>query len=222
MTGEVLREAEWQGIGRADLEAVLQGFRGMITQVPPMFSAIKRDGQPLYKLARQGQTVEREPRTIEIFSLELICFEPPMASFRVVCSRGTYVRTLADDIGNRLGCGAALKELRRTASGPFAISAAVTLEQLEQAAGEERVESLVVSPSSALVHLPQLQVAEAAIGHIRHGRSPLWGDLEAIDQTILAEGELIRLTRDGELLAVAQYHIAAGLGERVVLKRVFL
>src|SRR5512137_2192048 len=105
LTGTVLREAEWRGVTRASLDTVLDRFRGPITQIPPMYSAIKRDGQPLYKLARQGQTIERTPREIDIHALDLLSFAPPFVGFRVTCSRGTYVRTLADDIGSRLGCG---------------------------------------------------------------------------------------------------------------------
>ncbi len=222
LTGTVLREAEWRGISRTDIAAVLDRFRGPITQIPPMYSAIKRDGQPLYKLARQGQTVERAPRSIEIYSLELMSFEPPLVAFRVDCSRGTYVRTLAEDIGNLLGCGAALKELRRTASGPFHAAAAITLEQLELAAGEGRVESLVVSSSAVLGHLPELLVSEQARALVSHGRSPEWGDIEPVDCSGLADGCLVRLVYKTELLAVAEFHESNGAGQRVALKRVFL
>lgn len=222
LTGTVLREGEWRGITRAALEAVLDRFRGAITQIPPMYSALKRDGQPLYKLARQGQTVERAPRSIEIYSLELTKFEPPLAAFRVDCSRGTYVRTLAEDIGKLLGCGAALKELRRTASGPFHAAAAVTLEQLELAAREGTAESMVVSSSAALGHLRELPVSEQARTLISHGRSPEWSDLEPVDHSGLADGCLVRLVHKSELLAVARYHDAGDAGQRVTLKRVFL
>jgi len=222
LTGTVLREAEWRGITQASLEAALDRFRGPISQIPPMYSALKRDGQPLYKLARQGQTVERAPRSIEIFSLELMKFEPPLATFRVDCSRGTYVRTLAEDIGTLLGCGAALKELRRTASGPFQAAAAVTLEQLELAAGEGRAEGLVISSSAALGQLPELAVGELARTLISHGRSPEWKDLEPLDRSVLADGCLVRLVHNAALLAVAEFHESNGAEQRVTLKRVFL
>ena len=99
------------------LAAVLERFRGSIEQLPPMYSALKRDGVPLYKLARQGKAVERAPRHVRILELEVVSFEPPRLDLRVRCSKGTYIRTLAEDIGAALGTGAHLSGLRRTASG---------------------------------------------------------------------------------------------------------
>jgi tRNA pseudouridine55 synthase len=93
-------------VGRADIEAVLPNFRGQISQIPPMYSALKRDGQPLYKLARAGEVVEREPRSVTIARLELLAFEGDTARLAVDCSKGTYIRTLVEDIGEQLGCGA--------------------------------------------------------------------------------------------------------------------
>ena len=222
MTGAIMQEADWRAVTPEDVTAALQEFSGTITQVPPMYSAIKRDGQPLYKLARQGQTVEREPRTIMIFSLVMTSFAPPLVSFSVICSRGTYVRTLADDIGRRLGCGAALKGLRRTASGPFAISDAVTLEQLEEAAAAGRLNGITVSPSAALGHLSELRVGEGGLAYISHGRAPSWDDIESAVPGGFRDGDLIRLTRAGELLAVAQFRLSDGTGPGLILKRVFL
>ena len=138
MTGAVLSETDVSHITQHQFASSLSRFTGAITQIPPMYSAIKQNGQPLYKLARQGVEVERKARDVEIYSLELLSFNVPLVAVRVVCSRGTYVRTLADDIGQTLGCGAALQELRRTASGPFRIEDAMTLAELEVAAGEGR------------------------------------------------------------------------------------
>ncbi|OHE79049.1 MAG: tRNA pseudouridine(55) synthase TruB [Verrucomicrobia bacterium GWF2_62_7] len=114
----------------ADLQAVLQKFRGDIYQTPPMVSAIKHQGRPLYKLARKGIEVEREPRLVHIYDLRLLGMELPRVKFRMACSKGTYVRTLAADIGRALGCGAHLAELRRTAAGSFKLEQAHTLEQI--------------------------------------------------------------------------------------------
>ncbi|MBK5273488.1 MAG: tRNA pseudouridine(55) synthase TruB [Desulfuromonadales bacterium] len=222
MTGAVIREAEWQTITRAQVESELKKFTGHLSQIPPMYSAIKRDGQPLYKLARQGQVVERTPREINIFSLELLSFTPPFVGFRVVCSRGTYVRTLADDIGSSLGCCAALKELRRTASGPFDISNAVTLEGLEEACRIGTQADLSLSPCAALAHLPEFPLDDTGIALVRHGRAPGWHDLAASFVTGYNDGDLVRLTRDRELLAVAQYRSAGDAEPRIILKRVFM
>lgn len=134
-TGEVL-EARPVTAGEAEVRAALEGFRGEISQIPPMYSALKVNGQKLYDLARQGKTVERKPRTITIYALE---FMGQTASdefaLRVVCSKGTYIRTLCHDIGQALGCGGCMASLRRTMAAGFTIDGAVTLERA-QAEGE--------------------------------------------------------------------------------------
>ena len=222
LTGVVVGEADWGTVSRSGIEAVLQEFTGHLSQIPPMYSAIKRDGQPLYKLARQGQTVERTPRDIEIYSLELLSFAPPFVGFRVACSRGTYVRTLADDMGRRLGCGAALKELRRTASGPFDISMAVSLDGLEQAVRNGSLTELTISPSTALNHLPNLVLNESGLALVRHGRSPGWHNLDAPDIPESSDDGLVRLTHGGELVAVAHCQVSGEAEPQVILKRVFM
>jgi len=115
----------------ADLDAALDAFRGEIRQVPPMYSALKRDGRPLYKLAREGQTVEREARTVTVRELELLQTDLPRLRLRVLCTRGTYIRSLAHDLGVALGCGAHLESLERTRSGPYRSADALPLEELE-------------------------------------------------------------------------------------------
>src|SRR5476651_972193 len=120
------------------IEAVLEQFRGEIAQIPPMYSALKRDGKPLYEYARAGQTVEREARNVTIHVLDLIACALPDVTFRVTCSKGTYVRTLAEDMGETLGCGAHLVALRRTGVGALTLEHAVTLDTLAEAAPAER------------------------------------------------------------------------------------
>jgi tRNA pseudouridine55 synthase len=222
MTGAVLREADWLTVSRENVESVLKRFTGRLSQIPPMFSAIKRDGQPLYKLARQGQVVERTAREIEIQSLELLSFTLPLVTFRVVCSRGTYVRTLANDMGELLGCGGALKELRRTASGPFGITAAISLEGLEEAARCGGLQLLTVSPYAALSHLPEVPLNESGLALVGHGRSPEWHDTEASVPTVRDGGTLVRLTRNGTLIAVAECRLSSEDLPRIILKRVFM
>jgi tRNA pseudouridine55 synthase len=128
--GKVLAEKPVPPLTSADLEQAFTKFRGDIQQVPPMISAIKFKGQPLYKLARKGKTIEREPRAVHIYELRLLTFDPPNVGLRVQCTKGTYVRTLCSDIGDALGCGAHLAELRRTRSGQFDIKDAKPLEAL--------------------------------------------------------------------------------------------
>lgn len=148
LTGVVVAQVEPDSVNvqAAALEAVLAGFRGPVEQVPPMISALKRDGKPLYEYARQGVVLERAPRRITIHALELLSCSKTQARIRVHCSKGTYVRTLAQDIGRRLGCLAHLSALRRTRVGPFAIEQAVTLDALQALA----------QPASILIPLDAL------------------------------------------------------------------
>lgn len=131
-SGVVVRRHERPvDVARDEVESVLGRFRGEIEQVPPMHSALKRDGTPLYELARKGIEVERMPRRIRVMTLALVAFENSAMTFSVHCSKGTYVRTLAQDIGRALGCGAHLTALRRTAIGSFDIEEAISLTQIE-------------------------------------------------------------------------------------------
>jgi tRNA pseudouridine55 synthase len=128
--GEVVAEKPVPALTAEDIETVLTRFRGDIQQIPPMVSAIKHQGQPLYKLARKGKTVEREPRTIHIYDLRVLGMTLPEVQFRCACTKGTYVRTLCADIGEQLGCGAHLASLRRTRSGDFDVANARPLDEL--------------------------------------------------------------------------------------------
>jgi tRNA pseudouridine55 synthase len=128
--GEVLETRPVPPLTEAEIRQALQGFIGDQYQLPPMFSAIKIDGVPLYKRAREGEEVEREPRFIRVISYELTRWAPPELDFRVHCTKGTYVRTLAHDLGQRLGCGAHLKALRRLSSGDLTMERALTLDQI--------------------------------------------------------------------------------------------
>ena len=128
--GQILAETDAHHITREQVEAQMQGFLGDIMQVPPMVSAIKQNGVPLYKLARKGQTVEREPRLIHVYRFALTQYEPPFAHFELKCTKGTYVRTVCADIGTALQCGAHLKELRRTRIGSLNVADALPMDRL--------------------------------------------------------------------------------------------
>lgn len=175
--GEILRTRDVT-VGRADIEAVLPQFRGEISQIPPMYSALKRDGQPLYKLARAGEVVEREPRSVTITRLELLECEGTLVRLSVGCSKGTYIRTLVEDLGEVLGCGAYVAELRRTHAGPFELAQTVTLEELEQAhaeGGNEALDRFLMPSDSGLQDWPLLQFSEHSSFYWLHGqpvRSP--------------------------------------------------
>lgn len=221
MTGTVLREGDYSAVSEQQLLNVFDRFTGPILQIPPMYSAIKQGGQPLYKLARLGQEVERPPRPVEIHSIELHSFALPFVSIRVTCSRGTYIRTLADDIGAIVGCGAALKELRRNASGPFEIGAAHTLETLACAAEAGEASSLCITPFSALAHLPDIPLTEAGLANVSFGRSPLWHETAGSIESIHAGEGLARLSHNGMLIAVARLTKVGEDVPSIVLKRVF-
>ena len=128
-TGAVLTRSE-VNVTQAELEAALAGFRGDIQQIPPMYSALKVNGQKLYQLARKGKEVERQPRTVTIHALDCLSFAGDTATLRIACSKGTYIRTLCKDIGAALGCGGCMKELRRVAAGAYTIAEAVPLQTL--------------------------------------------------------------------------------------------
>ncbi|SHM49748.1 tRNA pseudouridine55 synthase [Caldanaerovirga acetigignens] len=129
----------------ASIIEVFNKFVGKIQQIPPMYSAVRHKGKKLYELARQGIVVERKPRTVEIYSIELIKYEKPRVLFRVSCSRGTYIRTLCEDIGRALGCGAHLSCLIRTKLGPFKISHAITLEDIKASVSSGKSQEILMS-----------------------------------------------------------------------------
>ena len=201
--GSVIAERPLDGIDEAVIRETLAAFTGAITQIPPMFSALKRNGVPLYKLARKGEEVEREPRQITLSSLVIDRIELPLVAFTVRCSRGTYVRALARDMGERLGCGAHLTELRRTASGPFTLADSRTLEQLATEAADCPEQVTIVSLNAALAHLPHLELTAEGERRVRNGIPPGADDLEGPLQQ-LAPGQKVVLVRGGTVVAVTE------------------
>jgi len=170
--GEVL-ERRPVTVGREALEALLPRFRGEIQQVPPMYSALKKDGQPLYKLARAGEVVERAARSVTIARLELLDWNETRVTLAVACSKGTYIRTLVEDLGALLGCGAHVAELRRVQAGPFGIARAVSLETLEKAhaeGGNEALDAFLLPVDSGLEHWPLLRLSEHSAYYWLHGQ----------------------------------------------------
>jgi tRNA pseudouridine55 synthase len=203
LTGTVLLERDWHQLTADDILHVIPAFAGNLRQLPPMFSAIKKDGVPLYRLARQGAEVERKTREIVIHSLVIDRFDLPNVTFTVSCSRGTYVRTLACDIGEALGCGAHLTELCRTRSGSFSLDRSVTLEQLESLCSEGALHSLLIDPQSVLSHLKAVELDDRDARMVRNGMAPV-RDSGYFSPEWPSPGERVRLTRSGKLLAVAE------------------
>ncbi len=184
---------------RDAVDRALEGFVGDVEQLPPMYSAVKKDGVPLHRLARQGREVEREPKWVVIERIELTRFAPPELDLRVVCSGGTYVRVLADDLGRALGCGAHLGGLRRIRSGPFGIEASHSVEDLAAAAETGKLEDLLIEPTQAL-GFPILRVSGEQRIRLQNG-----ADLAAGEHHRLAPGRRLSIVdEDGRLLAVAE------------------
>ena len=173
--GEVIATASTEGIGEEDVRAKLAEFTGEIEQLPPMYSALKHKGERLYKLARQGIEVEREPRRITIFSLQMSDWALSEFSLDVHCSKGTYVRTLAEDIGNALGCGAHVTALRRTGVGPYDEQQMVSVEALEQAReqGTRGLDSLLLPVESSVGHWPEVRLSDDAAYYMKMGQAVL-------------------------------------------------
>lgn len=166
--GKILQTRDASGIKLTKVEGVLATFRGDIQQFPPMYSAIKQNGQKLYDLARAGKTVERQPRPVRIDQLELTDWSMPELTLDVVCSAGTYIRSLAYDLGELLGVGAHLAALIRLASGAFLLEQSIKLEDLLDDSNWTRH---LIRPAIALSHCPALHLTAADIEHIQHGRT---------------------------------------------------
>lgn len=157
---------------RRQIESILTQFRGPIEQIPPMYSALKHQGRRLYQLAREGIQVERQPRQVDIRELKLLKFEDPHLEIEVCCSKGTYIRTLAEDIGAALGCGAHISELRRIAVDRLDQEDALTLETIQQRAelGLESLNNLLLPVSSALMQFPELVLNVSESEDLSHGK----------------------------------------------------
>lgn len=169
--GEVVSEEAVPDLSEADIESVLADFEGVIEQVPPMYSALKHEGKPLYKLAREGLEVEREAREVTIHSLVLESWQPPSLIFRVECSKGTYVRTLAEDLAKALGSCAHLDSLRRLSVTPFDPDAMVTLEALEAAREAGRHLENLLPVDAGLEHWPKAEITEGQGARFCHGNA---------------------------------------------------
>jgi tRNA pseudouridine55 synthase len=203
-TGKLVAEAPSLAVaslGPTEVEAALVGFRGIIEQVPPMHSALKHEGRPLYSYARAGQEIARAPRRLTIHALSLEAWRAPAtARLRVRCSKGTYIRVLAADIGRTLGVGGHLVGLRRTVSGPFALSQALTPAAIAAAAAGGHLPAHV-SLSQALAHLPALSPEPASATAIWQGKKVPLSDLGLPTDAI---GQFRVLRPDGSLFAIAE------------------
>jgi tRNA pseudouridine55 synthase len=209
--GEVLETREVRA-GRADAEAALARFRGAIDQVPPMHSAIKHRGRPLYAYARKGESVERTARRVVVHELVLEAMQDGVLELRILCSKGTYVRVLAEDLGEALGCGAHLAGLRRTGVGPFSLEQAVTLDRLAGLSEAERAARLL--PVEALLgSWPRVLLEKDAEARFRHGQRVPAGTQEPQVAVFGAGGNFLGIGEtDGEGMLKAKRQVAIDCG----------
>jgi len=156
MSGTVLSQTTELSVTEEELCTVVSSFVGDYMQVPPMYSALKVNGKKLYELAREGKTVERKPRPVHFYEIEILDISFPLVRFRVTCSKGTYIRTLCHDIGEKLGCGAAMESLLRTKVGRFTLDDAITLAQTEEAVQKGTIESKILGIEEILAEYPRV------------------------------------------------------------------
>lgn len=207
VTGKILSEARAPSIDKLALQGVFSKFIGKINQIPPMFSALKKGGVRLYDYARKGVEVERAPRSVTIKEIELLDLNPPFIRIMVKCSRGTYVRVLASDIADELGCGGHLAELRRVESDGFGLERAVTIDDLTK--GVVRLTPL----EDALSHIARVDAGSGLAAEIREGKQVKKTSLKNIVIPDFETGDKVGVYEDGKLVSVTEALMdAAGVG----------
>lgn len=199
-TGKILAEHPAE-VSETEVRKVCDSFLGDYEQVPPMYSALKVNGKKLYELARAGKEVERKPRPVKILELEILEYRLPVVKMRVVCSKGTYIRTLCADIGKKLGCGGTVQSLRRTAVGRFTQEAAVTLGQLQQMKDEGRLEEAVLPVESMFLNCPVLHVTEENNKLLENGN--IVSPEQTKEKSVYGPEQWVRLCRtDGSFVGI--------------------
>ncbi len=207
LSGQILEEHPVDVTPEAVCEAAYS-FVGEYDQIPPMYSALKVNGKKLYELARAGKTVERKPRRVQIVKLEILQVELPLVELRVTCSKGTYIRTLCQDIGEKLGCGGAMKSLKRTRVGQFSLESAVTLRALQEKKDTGKLQDMVIPVDQIFSHLSAYQVTDTAVRLVQNGNTITKRMLlKPIEQkTELADREQIRIyDQTGRFYGIFQY-----------------
>ncbi len=207
--GAVVEERSWKTVSEEHIRAAFMNFQGTIRQLPPMYSAVKVDGQPLYKKARKGQTVERQAKTVVIHDIEIQSIALPEVNFRVGCSKGTYIRTLCEDIGERLGVGGHLKRLQRTRVGPLTVDQALGMDCLEDRVAVSQLGTAWWSLDQVLDSFPAVEVNMDDAGKVLHGNAIPWTRVEWSRENIATtsgdEGTRVRVkNQQGVLLALGK------------------
>ena len=208
--GRIVDEQDPSSVTPESLEAALVSLRGTIQQTPPMYSALKHQGRRLHQLARAGIEVERAPRTVEVIRLDLAQWKPPVATFHIRCSRGVYIRSLAHDLGQLLGCGAHLAQLQRLRTGPFHVDQAVPMERLQEALQHDSWPSLFYAPDHVVLHLSAVLINTAEERRIRSGQavslSPRTHYAQHMEarRAYSADGRFVALVRFNRMLKLWQ------------------
>jgi len=216
LTGKVVFKKPWEGVASEIIHDAFQTFLGKIQQIPPMFSAIKIQGKPLYRLARKGIEVERKEREVEIFSIQIDHIDLPQVWFSVSCSKGTYIRTLGRDIGRKIGCGACLLHLRRIRSGPFTLEKAISWGSLNELSKKEDIFPWLISLKEALPSLPEVIGDQRLVKKVRLGREMVVRDLSPQTLQGLEKGQWLKMsTPEKELIAILRSEIKSEDMERM-------
>ncbi|MGB5750694.1 MAG: tRNA pseudouridine(55) synthase TruB [Desulfobacterales bacterium] len=208
LTGTVISSAEPENYSTETIKKVFKAFEGPLEQLPPVYSALKHKGVPLYKLARSGQPVQKPPRRVEIYGITILNIALPLIRFEVLCSAGTYIRTLGADIGKVLGCGGHLNALKRTASSGFTLDQAVSLSALKKLTPGTRQPENFISMADALPEMPTCKADTHLVKKIRHGQKITLRDLAGaggLDAGPIAGSKIKVVDQTGELVAILNY-----------------
>lgn len=213
MTGQIIRQCETERIKRLDEKSVRSAvftFLGEYDQIPPMYSALKVNGRKLYELAREGKEVERRPRKVRIRELEILDCDLPSVKMRVVCSKGTYIRTLCHDIGDRLGCGGAMEFLVRSRVGIFRIEDALTLGQIKELADQHTIEGVIIKPDAVFADDQAVVVKKEGRRLVENG-NVLSPELLQNDAETVPGGQLRVYDSTGRFYGIYQHDIRSGV-----------
>jgi len=195
--GSIIERNEGISVSRKAIERALTKFKGEVEQVPPMHSAIKMNGVPLYKLARKGITVEREPRLVTLYQICLVEFVNSELELEISCSKGTYIRTIADDLGQELGCGAHVIELRRTQAGVFTEKDSISAEELaleKENKGLDKIDQFLIPMDRAIQDLPEVNLPSITASHVKNG--------QAVLVRHLPKNGLVRMYEDEQFIGI--------------------
>ena len=220
-SGTVVSSAKPVEVSPQTIKTVFNKFEGPIEQLPPVYSALKHKGVPLYKLARRGKPIQKPPRCVQIYDITLQEFALPLIRFEVTCSAGTYIRTLGADIGKSLGCGGHLTALKRLESSGFTLNQAISISELEKLSNSTKLSERIIRMADALPDMPQFRADTQLAEKIRHGKMISASDLAGLHGaggTHRTESEIKMVDRDGDLIAILKY---SETGHRLEYRCVF-